>query len=239
MFKLPVLNYDYDALKDWVGAETMHAHHDHHHQTYVDKLNAAMEKIPADLLERYFGEDRIDGWLPAGSTYATKNLANFLTNLRHASTGEAIWGDEDGAIAKKFLAIDEATRRLLVNNGGGHYNHSLFWQVLTPKNDGEPTGKLAQKLTEKYGSFQNFTEQFEAAATGLFGSGWVWLMRNLDIATSANQDLSHDDLLLGLDLWEHAYYLDYKWNRADYAKAWWAHVNWELAAKRFDKFTEN
>ena len=239
MFRLPQLNYDVASLAPWVSATTMSAHHDHHHATYVDKLNAAFAKVPADLREKYFGDAAKDDFLPAGSTPETKNLANFLTNLRRANNGEKIYRDDDGEIAQKFLSIDAPTRKLLINNGGGHYNHSLFWRVLTPKSDGEPRGILAEKLNEKYGSFQNFADQFETAATGLFGSGWVWLTQNLDIATSANQDLAPDDLLIGLDLWEHAYYLDYKWNRADYVKAWWAHVDWDFATARFSDFAKN
>jgi len=207
MFKLPELTYDYDALKDWVGEATMHAHHDHHHQTYVDKLNAAMENVSEGVREKYF-------------THEASDLAKFLTDVRAGKLDDK---------------IDAKTRVQLINHGGGHYNHRLFWNCLTPKNDGQPTGILAKKLDEKYGSFANFATEFETAATGLFGSGWCWLTKDLDIATSANQDLTHDQILIGLDLWEHAYYLDYKWNRADYAKAWWAHVNWDFAAQNFAK----
>jgi Fe-Mn family superoxide dismutase len=222
MFKLPALGYDYEALQGFVGGETMRAHHDHHHQTYVDKLNAAMENVPAEVREKYFSDFTVgNDNAAAGIITETSELAKLLTDLR---SGE--------------LELPDNVKTPLINHGGGHYNHSLFWQVLTPQSDGEPTGALAAKLTEKYGSFQAFTEAFEAAATGLFGSGWAWLTGDLEIATSANQNLTHDEILLGLDVWEHAYYLDYKWNRADYAKAWWAHVDWDFASARFDYFAK-
>jgi len=203
MFKLPELTYDYAALAPWVSTATMQAHHDHHHQTYVDKLNAAVEKLPADFLLE-FQKQPLEFWL--------QNLEKLPTDVRTA----------------------------IKNHGGGHYNHSLFWQVLTPHSDGQPTGELAVKLDEKYGSFQNFVDQFETAAIGLFGSGWAWLTSDLEIISVPLQDLPATSTdIIGLDVWEHAYYLDYKWARADYVKAWWEHVDWDFAAARFAKFTEN
>jgi Fe-Mn family superoxide dismutase len=134
--------------------------------------------------------------------------------------------------------VPEEIRKAVRNNGGGHYNHSLFWQVLSPRGGGEPRGALAEALSSKYGSFQEFTEQFNAAALGLFGSGWVWLTPSLEIIASPNQDcpLMDGDAepLMGLDVWEHAYYLDYKNKRDDYVAAWWNVVDWEFVASRYN-----
>jgi Fe-Mn family superoxide dismutase len=141
-------------------------------------------------------------------------------------------------LVKDPPTADQKIRSALANHGGGHLNHSLFWRNLTAKNDGQPTGKLAAKLTQKFGSFQDFTEEFENAAIGQFGSGWAWLTVDEDddftIETTPNQLLPAGKVLLGLDVWEHAYYRDYRWNRADYVRAWWSHVDWAAAAQRLD-----
>ena len=133
--------------------------------------------------------------------------------------------------------LPDAIRTAVRNNGGGHYNHSLFWKVLSPNGGGEPTGALADGLVQKFGSIDAFKEQFNAAATGLFGSGWVWLTPSLDIVASPNQDNplmnGGPEPLMGLDVWEHAYYLDYKNKRADYIDAWWNVVDWEFVANRY------
>jgi len=133
--------------------------------------------------------------------------------------------------------LPEAIRAAVRNNGGGHYNHSLFWQWMSPNGGGEPTGALAEAIISAYGSFDAFVEKFTTEATGLFGSGWVWLMPNMDVITTANQDNPIMDgqpaPLLGLDVWEHAYYLDYKNVRPDYIKAWWDVVNWEKVASEY------
>lgn len=130
--------------------------------------------------------------------------------------------------------LPEAIRTAVRNNGGGHYNHSLFWQWMSPEGGGEPTGKVAEALNQRYGGFQRFVDEFTTHATNLFGSGWVWLMPNMDILTTPNQDNpimeGKPAPILGLDVWEHAYYLDYKNVRADYIKAWWGVVNWERVA---------
>lgn len=122
------------------------------------------------------------------------------------------------------------------NQGGGHYNHSLFWQWMSPDGGGEPTGELAQKLNERYGTFQAFVDEFTAKSLSVFGSGWCWLQPNMDIITTPNQDTpimeGLDEPLLGLDVWEHAYYLDYKNKRDDYIKAWWNVVNWDFVTQR-------
>lgn len=134
--------------------------------------------------------------------------------------------------------IPDAIRLAIKNNGGGHYNHSLFWQGMTPGGGGEPTGELGKQIIQKYGSFQGFVDEFTTKSLGVFGSGWAWLQPNLEIITTVNQDTpigqSLPTPLLGLDVWEHAYYLDYKNKRDDYVQAWWNVVNWDFVATRFD-----
>ena len=196
MFTLPELGYDYDALGQYISKDIMMLHHDKHHQTYVDKLNAALEGH-ADL--------------------ANKEVSQLLTDL-------------------SILPAEVQTA--VRNHGGGHYNHSLFWQWMSPNGGGQPTGALVDAIIQKYGSFQAFVDEFNAKALAVFGSGWVWLQPDLSIITSPNQDSPLIDgksaPLLGLDVWEHAYYLDYKNKRDDYVKAWWNVVNWDFVATRFN-----
>lgn len=135
-------------------------------------------------------------------------------------------------------SLPESVQTAIRNHGGGHYNHSLFWQWMSPDGGGEPTGELAQKINERYGSFQGFVDEFTAKSLGVFGSGWAWLQPDMAIITTANQDTpimqGLQAPLLGLDVWEHAYYLDYKNKRDDYVKAWWNVVNWDMVQQRFD-----
>lgn len=134
--------------------------------------------------------------------------------------------------------LPESVQTAIRNHGGGHYNHSLFWQWMSPNGGGEPSGELAQKLTERYGNFQGFVDEFTAKSLGVFGSGWAWLQPDMEIITTANQDTpimqGLDAPLLGLDVWEHAYYLDYKNKRDDYVNAWWHVVNWDVVQQRYD-----
>jgi Fe-Mn family superoxide dismutase len=136
-------------------------------------------------------------------------------------------------------AVPENVRMAIRNHGGGHYNHSLFWQWMSPDGGGEPTGQLATELREKYGDFQQFVDAFTQKALGVFGSGWVWLQPDMSIITTPNQDTpissSQAAPLLGLDVWEHAYYLDYKNKRDDYVKAWWNVVDWNFVQQRHDQ----
>jgi Fe-Mn family superoxide dismutase len=126
------------------------------------------------------------------------------------------------------------------NNGGGHFNHSLFWQMLSPDGGGEPSGAVADAINEKFGSFDDFKQEFKDAGIGRFGSGWVWLVRDgegVDITTTPNQDSPVTDNktpLLGCDVWEHAYYLKYQNKRPDYIDAFWNVVNWDYVSERFD-----
>lgn len=190
MFNLPDLPYSYDALGKYISKDIMYLHHDKHHQTYVDKLNAAIASVP-ELKD--------------------KSLDGLITDLN---------------------SVPESVRTAIKNHGGGHYNHSMFWQWMSPNGGGEPSGELAARIIEKYGSFQAFVDEFSAKSLAVFGSGWVWLQPSLDILTTANQDnplMTGDKApILGLDVWEHAYYLDYKNKRDDYISAWWNVVNWDF-----------
>lgn len=135
--------------------------------------------------------------------------------------------------------VPESVRTAVRNNGGGHWNHSLFWQLMGPGKGGEPTGKLADAIKSAFGDFTKFKEQFAAAGTGRFGSGWAWLVNDggkVSITSTPNQDnplMEGKNAILGLDVWEHAYYLKYQNKRPDYIAAWWNVVNWDEVAKRF------
>ncbi len=198
MFELPSLTYGYESLKGFVGAELMGFHHDKHHQTYVDKLNAVIELNP-ELKNR--------------------SVEDLLAHINE---------------------LPESAQTGISNHGGGHYNHSLFWQSISPNGGGQPTGDLLNLIINKHGSYQNFVDEFTSKALAVFGSGWVWLQPNGDIITTANQDTpiaqGLDAPLLCLDVWEHAYYLDYKNKRDDYVRAWWNVVDWENAANRYQAF---
>ncbi len=139
----------------------------------------------------------------------------------------------------KSLSLDERTRTAVRNNGGGHFNHSMFWQIMGPKAGGEPTGPLADAIKTSFRSFDAFKTQFSEAAATRFGSGWAWLVQadgKLSVTSTPNQDCPLSDgqkPILGIDVWEHAYYLKYQNKRADYVKAWWSVVNWKAAGERF------
>jgi Fe-Mn family superoxide dismutase len=134
-------------------------------------------------------------------------------------------------------ALPDQVQMTIRNNGGGHYNHSLFWQWMSPDGGGEPSGELVAELAKKYGNFQKFVDEFTSKSLGVFGSGWVWLQPDLEIITTPNQDTpimqGKTAPILGLDVWEHAYYLDYKNKRDDYVKAWWNVVNWDFVGQRY------
>lgn len=195
MYTLPDLPYGYDELGQYISGSIMKLHHDKHHQTYVDKLNTAIDSAPA-LRER--------------------PLESLLSDLS---------------------SLPEAVQTAVRNHGGGHYNHTLFWEWMSPDGGGEPKGDLADKINEKYGSFQGFVDEFTTKSLGVFGSGWAWLQPDMSIITTANQDTpimqGLEAPLLGLDVWEHAYYLDYKNKRDDYVKSWWNVVNWDFVEQRY------
>ncbi|MBD2353324.1 superoxide dismutase [Tolypothrix sp. FACHB-123] len=143
-------------------------------------------------------------------------------------------------LLRQLDRVPEDIRKTVRNNGGGHVNHSMFWQIMKPQGGGEPTGAIASAIKENFGSFADFKKQFNAAGAAQFGSGWVWLVRNktgkLEVTTTANQDTPLSQGLypiLGNDVWEHAYYLNYQNRRADYLEAWWNVLNWDEINKRF------
>ena len=141
-------------------------------------------------------------------------------------------------LSKEIAKVPAAVRTAVRNNGGGHWNHSLFWELMGPAKGGAPTGKLADAINAAFGDFAKFKEQFAAAGVGRFGSGWAWLIQDggkLSIMSTPNQDnplMDGKHALLGLDVWEHAYYLKYQNRRPDYIGAWWNVVNWDAVAAR-------
>jgi Fe-Mn family superoxide dismutase len=173
----------------------------------------------------------------------TKHHQAYVNNLNAAiEKAPEIGGRSLDELLLGISRIPEAVRTAVRNNGGGHWNHSLFWQLMGPKAGGEPTGGPADAIRRGFGDFAKFKEQFGAAAAARFGSGWVWLVRDgdrLTITSTPNQDnplmdgRPARDVLLGLDVWEHAYYLKYQNRRPDYVAAWWNVVNWNAVGKRF------
>jgi Fe-Mn family superoxide dismutase len=192
-YEVPDLPYDYDALEPHIDEETMHLHHDKHHQAYVDKANAALE----------------------GTEWADKPVEEVLKNLSSL-------GDKEAAVR---------------NNAGGHANHSFFWEIMSPDGGGEPEGDLAAAINDKFGDLDSLKEEVKAAGVGQFGSGWAWVVHDgsgLAVTSTANQDSpisAGQTPLLGIDVWEHAYYLKYKNVRPDYIDAWWNVVNWAKVAE--------
>ncbi|QYK51907.1 MAG: superoxide dismutase [Anaerolineales bacterium] len=142
-------------------------------------------------------------------------------------------------LLKDLNAVPEDIRTAVRNNGGGHFNHSMFWEIMSASGGGEPTGALADAINKAFGDFATFKEKFAAAAAGQFGSGWAWLVKEGDgvaIVATPNQDnpiSNGKTAILGVDVWEHAYYLNYQNRRPDYVAAWWKVVNWDEVAKRF------
>lgn len=205
---LPPLPFAFDALEPHIDAKTMEIHHGKHHAAYVAGLNAALAGAPK---------------------LQQQDLVELLSQLP--------------AIA------DLKTQTALRNHGGGHWNHSLFWETLAPAaKSGAPSAKLAAAIDASFGSMEDFKKAFGEAATKRFGSGWAWLVLRqgkLQITSTANQDnpwmagivpdLETGLPLLGLDVWEHAYYLHFQNRRADYISAWWNVVNWKVVSERFEK----
>lgn len=172
----------------------------------------------------------------------TKHHNTYVTNLNNAVAGKA---DLESKSVEELIsnldAVPEDIKTAVRNNGGGHANHSLFWQILSPNGGGNPTGALAEAIDSKFGSFDAFKEEFTKTATGRFGSGWAWLVVDngeLAITSTPNQDsplMEGKTPVLGLDVWEHAYYLNYQNRRPEYIGAFWNVVNWEEVAKRYEQ----
>ncbi|QOQ53820.1 superoxide dismutase SodA [Bacillus amyloliquefaciens] len=171
----------------------------------------------------------------------TKHHNTYVTNLNKAIEGSALAEKSVDELVADLNAVPEDIRTAVRNNGGGHANHSLFWTLLSPNGGGEPTGELAEEIKSTFGSFDQFKEKFAAAAAGRFGSGWAWLVVNngkLEITSTPNQDspLSEGKTpILGLDVWEHAYYLNYQNRRPDYISAFWNVVNWDEVARHYSE----
>ena len=199
-FEVPPLPYDYAALEPYIDEQTMHLHHDKHHQAYVDKANAALE----------------------GTEYHDSPVEHVLTIL-----------DE----------LPEDIRTVVRNNAGGHANHSRFWEIMGPDGGGEPTGELGAAILDLWGGFDDFKTAVNDNGVKRFGSGWTWLVHDgtgLSLYSTANQDspLLNDDVpILGIDVWEHAYYLKYQNRRPDYLEAWWNVINWAAVSERFAQAT--
>ena len=170
-----------------------------------------------------------------------KHHAGYVNNLNAAlEKAPELQNKSLDDLIKNLNAVPESVRTAVRNNAGGHWNHSLFWQVMSPNGGGAPSGKLAEAINKSFGDFEKFKEQFNAAGGARFGSGWAWLINaggKLSIVSTPNQDNPLMDgksaPILGLDVWEHAYYLKYQNRRPDYMKAWWNVVNWTEVAKRF------
>ncbi|MCL6571068.1 MAG: superoxide dismutase [Bacillus sp. (in: Bacteria)] len=172
----------------------------------------------------------------------TRHHNAYVTNLNNALAGnEELLAKSVEEVIANLNAVPEAARTAVRNNGGGHANHSLFWQVLSPNGGGAPTGDLADAITSKFGSFESFKEEFAKAATTRFGSGWAWLSVSggeIEVSSTANQDsplMEGKTPILGLDVWEHAYYLKYQNKRPDYIASFWNVVNWDEVSKRYNE----
>lgn len=170
-----------------------------------------------------------------------KHHAAYVKNLNDALTGqEELLALPIEQLLRQLASVPEEIRIKVRNNGGGHYNHALFWEVMTPGGAKEPSGALLQAIENNCGSFTTFKEHFSAKGLSRFGSGWVWLVKHTDgsveIVDTANQDtpiMEGKKVLFGLDVWEHAYYLKYQNLRADYITAWWNVVNWDIVLEKY------
>jgi Fe-Mn family superoxide dismutase len=175
--------------------------------------------------------------------HRTKHHQAYITNLNKAleSAPELQNKSVEELLANNCSIVPENFRTAVRNNGGGHVNHSMFWQIMGPGKGGNPVGNLAQAINGTFGSFDQLKEKINAAGVGRFGSGWAWLLKsgnNLEITSTANQDsplMEGKYPVIGVDVWEHAYYLKYQNRRPDYLGAWWNVVNWEEAEKRFNQ----
>lgn len=174
----------------------------------------------------------------------TKHHQAYINNVNNALKGKAeLESKSIEDLIANLSAVPEDIRNVVRNNGGGHANHSLFWTIIAPNAGGTPTGKIGEAINAEFGSFETFKEKFAAAATTRFGSGWAWLSLTkegrLEISSTANQDspiMEGKNPLLGIDVWEHAYYLNYQNRRPDYIAAFWNIVNWQEVEKRYTAF---
>ena len=190
-----------------------------------------------------YGENALEPHIDARTMgiHHDKHHAAYTNNLNAALEGHAdLAGESIEALLGDLNAVPESIRTAVRNNGGGFANHNLFWEIMGPNAGGEPTGDLAAAIDDAFGSFSAFKEQFAKAAATRFGSGWAWLYVGKDgklaITSTANQDtplMDGNTPILGIDVWEHAYYLNYQNRRPDYVSAWWNVVNWDAAAAKY------
>ncbi len=194
------------------------------------------------LPELPYAEDALEPTIDARTMniHRTKHHQAYVTNLNNAVAGTEWETLSIEDICRKIDSVPENIRTVVRNNGGGHANHSLFWKIMGPNAGGAPTGALAEAINAKWGSFDEFKAKFKALGVGRFGSGWAWLVAkadgSLDAYSLPNQDsplMQGDAPLLGVDVWEHAYYLNYQNRRPDYLDAWWNVVNWAEVAKLY------
>jgi Fe-Mn family superoxide dismutase len=226
-YTLPFLPYPYASLEPWIDTQTMSIHHTKHHQAYVDNLNKALNEVP--LPPSKPGDVAVD--LPPPPPGSDKILLQGMPEL------------------ELLLANISKEKPAVRNNAGGHWNHTFFWNVMKPaaqaRTPNAPTGKVADAINSAFTSFDEFKKQFTQAAKDRFGSGWAWLIvkdGKLQITSTANQDNPLMDVaevkgkpVLGLDVWEHAYYLKYQNVRGEYINGWWNVVNWDKVNEHFSK----
>lgn len=171
------------------------------------------------------------------NTHYGKHHQNYLNKLNEIidDTEYATWPIEQ--LIAKVHQLPETIRQGVINNGGGYFNHNIYWETITPRTDLRPTGELLEAIEQKYGSLEQLASEFKTSAVQVFGSGWLWLMSDLSLVATANQDnpLSTTGQLplTGVDVWEHAYYIDYKNLRPDYVEEFWQHLDWEVIAERW------
>jgi Fe-Mn family superoxide dismutase len=190
---------------------------------------------PSDALEPHIDKTTME-------IHHGKHHNAYVTNLNKAvESAPALTGKTiEELLANNCALVPDSIRTAVRNNGGGHLNHCMFWEIMGPKGGGQPSGSLASAIASAFGSFDAFKEKFAAAGVGRFGSGWAWLLRDaagkLDLVSTANQDsplMEGKYPIMGLDVWEHAYYLKYQNRRPDYIAAWWNVVNWTAVEKRY------
>jgi superoxide dismutase, Fe-Mn family len=205
-------------------------------------LNLVAIAAPYALPPLPYAYDALEPYIDAQTMqlHHDKHHATYVNNLNKAlEKYPRLQGRSVESLLKDINKVPTAIRPVVLNNGGGHYNHSLFWKVMAPQKGGKPTGALAQAINKNFGDFIKFQGAFESAGTKRFGSGWVWLVKTpsggLKVVSTPNQDPPFADgtPILGNDVWEHAYYLKYQNRRPEYLKAWWNVVNWDEVAKRF------
>lgn len=199
MFELPQLKYSYNSLEPYISEEILHFHHDKHHQAYLDKLNAVIQK---------------------NFSLQNKTIEEILSNAS---------------------SLDEENRLSIVNNGGGYFNHNFYWEILGPNFHFDLNSDIGKEIIKKFQSYDNFKKLFSDKAINRFGSGYAWLVLNdseLEIMDTLNQDCPLSvgkKPLICIDVWEHAYYLQYQNRRSAYVEAWWNVINWEKVNENFLK----